>query len=164
MEYRESLEDWRVKNLEEIARKVAVHRKRLQSEYGFLSSNDDVSATVVWPLYQMTISANAKHHRCVRSIEERVVKVTFILSPQDNTLPFLIITKSSYLSMWEAEFSQRKSDINIVVYKGNKDVRAIIRCLEFYNEDGCLMFQVLLSTPETVLEVLLLNHVINVGR
>ena len=45
MEYRESLEDWRVKNLEEIARKVAVHRKRLQSEYGFLSSNDDVSAS-----------------------------------------------------------------------------------------------------------------------
>ncbi|KAH7859025.1 hypothetical protein Vadar_030554 [Vaccinium darrowii] len=86
--------------------------------------------------------------------EERVVKVTsFILSSQDNTLPFLIITKSSCLSMWEAEFSQRKSDINIVVYKGNKDVRAIIRSLEFYNEDGCLMFQILLSTPETVLEV-----------
>ncbi|KAH7858795.1 hypothetical protein Vadar_028170 [Vaccinium darrowii] len=154
----------------------------------------------------MTISANAKQHRHVRSIEvrsnslgshlsmcitslppqlfitfwplefpplnklhvihkrlepnlaskseERVVKVTsFILSSQDNTLPFLIITKSSCLSMWEAEFSQRKSDINIVVYKGNKDVRAIIRSLEFYNEDGCLMFQILLSTPETVLEV-----------
>ncbi|KAH7865761.1 hypothetical protein Vadar_010838 [Vaccinium darrowii] len=108
---------------------------------------------VVWPVYQMTISANAKQHCHVRSIEERVVKVTsFILSSQDDTLPFLIITRSSCLSMWEAKFSQRKSDMNIVVYKGNKDIRAIIRSLEFYNEDGCLMFQVLLSTPETVLE------------
>lgn len=44
MEYRESLEDWGVKNLEEIERKVAVHRKRLQSEYGLSASNDDVSA------------------------------------------------------------------------------------------------------------------------
>ncbi|KAH7865067.1 hypothetical protein Vadar_001835 [Vaccinium darrowii] len=85
--------------------------------------------------------------------QDRVVKVIlFILSFQDNTLPFLIITKSSYLSMWEAEFSQRKSDRNIVVYKGNKDVLASIRSLEFYNEDGCIMFQVLLSTPEIVLE------------
>ncbi|KAH7867403.1 hypothetical protein Vadar_032937 [Vaccinium darrowii] len=70
MEYHESLEDWRVKNLEEIARKVAVHRKCLQSEYGLSSSNDDVSANVVWPVYQMTISANAKQHRRVRSIED----------------------------------------------------------------------------------------------
>ncbi|KAL7001785.1 Protein rrc1 [Sarracenia purpurea var. burkii] len=44
MEYRETLEERGVKNLEEIERKVAIHRKRLQSEYGLLDSNDDVSA------------------------------------------------------------------------------------------------------------------------
>ncbi|XP_059658273.1 protein RRC1-like isoform X2 [Cornus florida] len=43
MEYRESLEERGVKNLEEIERKVAIHRKRLQSEYGLLDSNEDVS-------------------------------------------------------------------------------------------------------------------------
>lgn len=90
--------------------------------------------------------------------------ILFILSLQDNTLPFLIITTSSSLSTWEAEFSQHKSDINFVVYKGNKDVRASIRSLEFYNEDGCLMFQVLLSPIDAVLEVHLLNHVIYVHR
>ncbi|KAH7866412.1 hypothetical protein Vadar_020145 [Vaccinium darrowii] len=113
----------------------------------------------------MRISANAKHHRRIRSIEVRSnslgsdlsmcitslppqLFVTFWplefpplnklhlihkrLEPnlasksEDNTLPFLIITKSSYLSMWEAEFSQRKSDINIVVYKGNKDDSRIL--------------------------------------
>ncbi|XP_058214158.1 uncharacterized protein LOC131325750 isoform X2 [Rhododendron vialii] len=85
--------------------------------------------------------------------QERIVNVIlFILSLQDNTLPFLIITTSSSLSTWEAEFSQHKSDINFVVYKGNKDVRASIRSLEFYNEDGCLMFQVLLSPIDAVLE------------
>ena len=44
MEYRESLEERGVKNLEEIERKVAIHRKRLQSEYGLSDSNEDVSA------------------------------------------------------------------------------------------------------------------------
>ncbi|CAK9141325.1 unnamed protein product [Ilex paraguariensis] len=44
IEYRESLEERGVKSLEEIERKVAIHRKRLESEYGLLDSNEDVSA------------------------------------------------------------------------------------------------------------------------
>ncbi|GFY96792.1 RNA recognition motif (RRM)-containing protein [Actinidia rufa] len=47
MEYRESLEERGVKNLEEIERKVAIHRKRLQSEYGLSDSNEDVSANKI---------------------------------------------------------------------------------------------------------------------
>ncbi|PSS17718.1 hypothetical protein CEY00_Acc12404 [Actinidia chinensis var. chinensis] len=47
MEYRESLEERGVKNLEEIERKVAIHRKRLQSEYGLSDSNEDVSASKI---------------------------------------------------------------------------------------------------------------------
>ncbi|KAK9689689.1 hypothetical protein RND81_09G075200 [Saponaria officinalis] len=42
MEYRESLEDRGIKSPEEIERKVAVHRKRLESEYGLLDSSDDL--------------------------------------------------------------------------------------------------------------------------
>ncbi|KAG9130725.1 hypothetical protein Leryth_012674 [Lithospermum erythrorhizon] len=43
MEYRESLEERGVKNLEEIERKVQIHRRRLESEYGLLGPGEDVS-------------------------------------------------------------------------------------------------------------------------
>ncbi|XAR71486.1 hypothetical protein NMG60_11028776 [Bertholletia excelsa] len=43
MEYRESLEERGVKNLEDIERKVAIHRRRLESEYGLLDSSEDVT-------------------------------------------------------------------------------------------------------------------------
>ncbi|XP_050220458.1 protein RRC1-like isoform X2 [Mercurialis annua] len=42
MEYRESLEERGMKNADEIERKVAIHRKRLQSDYGLISSSHDV--------------------------------------------------------------------------------------------------------------------------
>ena len=41
IEYRESLEERGIKNLEEIEKKVAVYRKRLQSEYGLSDSGED---------------------------------------------------------------------------------------------------------------------------
>ncbi|CAI9094648.1 OLC1v1030425C3 [Oldenlandia corymbosa var. corymbosa] len=43
IEYRESLEEHGIKSPEEIERKVAIHRRRLQSEYGLLDSNEDAS-------------------------------------------------------------------------------------------------------------------------
>ncbi|KAI3453996.1 hypothetical protein Pfo_010659 [Paulownia fortunei] len=43
MEYRESLEERGIKSSEEIERKVAIHRSRLQAEYGLLDSNADAS-------------------------------------------------------------------------------------------------------------------------
>uniref|UniRef100_A0A2P2MP01 U2 snRNP-associated SURP motif-containing protein n=1 Tax=Rhizophora mucronata TaxID=61149 RepID=A0A2P2MP01_RHIMU len=42
IEYRESLEERGAKNSEEIERKVAIHRKRLQSEYGLSDPNEDI--------------------------------------------------------------------------------------------------------------------------
>ncbi|KAF9620588.1 hypothetical protein IFM89_013614 [Coptis chinensis] len=42
MEYRESLEDRGMKSLEEIERKVAYQRRRLQSEFGLSDPNEDV--------------------------------------------------------------------------------------------------------------------------
>lgn len=80
--------------------------------------------------------------------------VLFILSFEgDLKQPFLIITPSNCLSLWEAEFSRWASSENIVVYQGNSDVRATIKTLEFYNEGGCVMFQVLLSPVEVFIEV-----------
>ncbi|XP_048331356.2 protein RRC1 [Ziziphus jujuba] len=45
IEYRESLEERGIKNPEEIERKVAIHRKRLESEYGLSDSNEDASGS-----------------------------------------------------------------------------------------------------------------------
>ncbi|GMJ15828.1 reduced red-light responses in cry1cry2 background 1 [Hibiscus trionum] len=43
IEYRESLEEQGIKNAEDIEKRVAVHRKRLESEYGLLDSIEDIS-------------------------------------------------------------------------------------------------------------------------
>ncbi|KAL9442858.1 hypothetical protein AB3S75_016258 [Citrus x aurantiifolia] len=43
IEYRESLEERGIKSSEEIEKKVAIHRKRLESEYGLADPNEDVS-------------------------------------------------------------------------------------------------------------------------
>lgn len=42
IEYRESLEERGIKSAEDIERKVATHRKWLESEYGLLDSSQDV--------------------------------------------------------------------------------------------------------------------------
>lgn len=43
IEYRESLEERGIKSLDEIERKVEIHRQRLQSEYGLLNFSEDTS-------------------------------------------------------------------------------------------------------------------------
>lgn len=91
------------------------------------------------------------------NLQERVVKVVlFILSFQRcQKQPFLIITTASDLPLWEAQFSRWASSENIVVYTGNKDIRSSIKTLEFYNEGGCIMFQVLITLPQVFAEVLI---------
>lgn len=69
--------------------------------------------------------------------------------------PFLIVTTSNSLSMWEAGFSRWGSHANLVVYKGCRNARSIIRSFEFYNENGDIMFQVLVSCIAGVFEVVL---------
>ncbi|EOY29313.1 RNA recognition motif-containing protein isoform 4 [Theobroma cacao] len=43
IEYRESLEERGIKSAEDIERRVAAHRKRLESEYGLSDSSEDIS-------------------------------------------------------------------------------------------------------------------------
>ncbi|KAK6936069.1 Zinc finger, PHD-finger [Dillenia turbinata] len=86
--------------------------------------------------------------------EERVAKVVlFILSLQSDVCkPFLVITSSSAISQWEAGLSCLAPSFNVVIYSGKRDNRRNIRCLEFYEESGCIMFQVLLSTVDIVVD------------
>ncbi|XP_022743956.1 chromodomain-helicase-DNA-binding protein 3-like [Durio zibethinus] len=86
--------------------------------------------------------------------QERVIKVIlFVLSLQFTARrPSLIISKSAALSLWESEFLRVASSANIIIYKGSKDVWSSIRSLEFYNESGSIMFEILLSSSDVVAE------------
>ncbi|KAI3683806.1 hypothetical protein L1987_84321 [Smallanthus sonchifolius] len=94
--------------------------------------------------------------------QDRLVKVVFfVLSLLDSMKkPILIIASSRALSSWEIEFSKWSKSINVVTYKGNKDIRSAIRETEFYGENGCVKFQVLLSSPDAIEEDMeLLDHI-----
>lgn len=80
--------------------------------------------------------------------------ILFILSLQLVVQrPFLIISTSTALPAWEAVFLQLAPCASIIYYKGNREVRSSIRSLEFYNEGGRIMFNVLLSTADVAVEV-----------
>lgn len=81
--------------------------------------------------------------------------IVFIGSLASNiSQPFLVISDSSALSLWEAELSRLDSSVDVVVYRGKEESRRVIRTCEFYEEGGCIMFQVLLCPIEALVEVL----------
>ncbi|XP_069155143.1 helicase protein MOM1-like isoform X5 [Solanum lycopersicum] len=85
--------------------------------------------------------------------KDRIMKmVLFILSLSDVCCPFLIVTTSSSLPQWEAEFTRLAPSIDVVVYSGSRDYRRRIKSLEFYDEGGFMMLQVLLSSLEFAIE------------
>ncbi|KAK7245118.1 hypothetical protein RIF29_39952 [Crotalaria pallida] len=86
--------------------------------------------------------------------QDRVMKVIlFILSLHCNVKrPFLIISTSTALSVWETELLHTAPSANLVVYKGNKDTRSSIRELEFYDDDGGILFQILLASSDIIIE------------
>ncbi|RWR81523.1 helicase protein MOM1-like protein isoform X1 [Cinnamomum micranthum f. kanehirae] len=97
-------------------------------------------------------------HKCHNAIiiddQERIMKVIlFIISLQSDAYrPFLIISISTSVPTWEAELLRLAPSVNSVVYSGNTDVRKSIRELEFYEESGHPIFQVLVSPPEAIVE------------
>ncbi|XP_038706805.1 helicase protein MOM1-like isoform X2 [Tripterygium wilfordii] len=85
--------------------------------------------------------------------QEHIAKVIlFILSLSSYVgQPFLIISTSDIFYSWDDEFMRSAPSLQVVVYHGDKDVRKSIRTLEFY-EEGCVMFQVLITSPEVIVE------------
>ncbi|PQQ19204.1 helicase protein MOM1 isoform X1 [Prunus yedoensis var. nudiflora] len=86
--------------------------------------------------------------------QERIARVVaFILSLQsDARRPFLIISTPPTLCCWDNEFFHLAPSIDVVVYSGNKDLRRSIRTIEFDEAGGCMMFQVLVTSPEAIIE------------
>ncbi|XVF68548.1 hypothetical protein PTKIN_Ptkin11bG0011700 [Pterospermum kingtungense] len=96
--------------------------------------------------------------RCQNAIifdeKERIPNVIFsILSfPSNISKPFLIISTSSSQHSWDQEFLHLAPSADVVVYSGTKEIRNSIRNLEFYEGGGCIMFQVLITSPEVISE------------
>ncbi|KAK8581454.1 hypothetical protein V6N12_071678 [Hibiscus sabdariffa] len=66
--------------------------------------------------------------------------------------PFLIICSSASQYSWDEEFLHLAPSVDVVVYSGSKEIRNSIRKLEFYDEGSCIMFQVLITSPEVISE------------
>lgn len=89
-------------------------------------------------------------------LQDRIIKVVFfVLSLLEKVKqPILILTASRCLSLWESEFSKWSNSTNVVItYKENKDVKDAIRSSQLYTENGSLKFQVILSSPDAIVEV-----------
>ncbi|KAE8652772.1 hypothetical protein Csa_022848 [Cucumis sativus] len=85
--------------------------------------------------------------------QDRMAKIiAFILTLQPDVLrPFLVITTSTALGLWDSELLRFAPSFNAVVYKGNKNVRKNIRDLEFY-QGSYPMFQALICSLEVMME------------
>ncbi|XP_031490244.1 uncharacterized protein LOC116257536 isoform X2 [Nymphaea colorata] len=94
------------------------------------------------------------HNAIIIDDQERIAKATLFISLLVSSVsrPFLILSPSSAFSAWESEIIHVDPHIDLVVYNGSRHVREMIRGLEFYEESGCIMFQVLLSTPDAIAE------------
>lgn len=89
--------------------------------------------------------------------QERVIKtILFIMSViEDICRPILIVSSVGSLPLWESKFQRLAPSINVVSYAGTKPVRKLIQDVEFYEESGCILFQVLLSYPDATVEVII---------
>ncbi|GMI81866.1 hypothetical protein HRI_001855900 [Hibiscus trionum] len=86
--------------------------------------------------------------------QERISNVvsSILAFSSDISRPFLIISSSASQYSWDEEFLHLAPSVDVVVYSGSKEIRNSIRNLEFYDEGSCIMFQVLITSPEVISE------------
>ena len=65
--------------------------------------------------------------------------------------PFLIVVRLSTLAGWQREFARWAPELNIVIYIGDAQSRAMIKQYEWENEAGKIQFNVLITTYEILL-------------
>lgn len=85
--------------------------------------------------------------------DRAITLILFIQSMTTICQPFLIIASSKSFSLWEAEFARLAPSVDVAIYGGNRETRKGIRASEFYGDGGYVMFQVLLSSMQAVIEV-----------
>ncbi|XP_073151865.1 uncharacterized protein [Henckelia pumila] len=84
--------------------------------------------------------------------DRAITLILFIQSMTTMCQPFLIIASSESFALWEAEFARLAPTVDVVIYDGIRETRKGIRASEFHEEEGCVMFQVLLSSMQAVVE------------
>ncbi|XWS74310.1 hypothetical protein CRYUN_Cryun02cG0203900 [Craigia yunnanensis] len=120
-----------------------------------------------WELENASIFSCPEGRRFIRDYETRRKKAkrgskfdkgripnvifSILFFQSDICKPFLIILTSTSLYSWDEEFLHLAPSTDVVVYSGSKEIRNSIRNLEFY-EGGCIMFQVLITSPEVISE------------
>lgn len=65
-----------------------------------------------------------------------------------NSKPVLVIAPKSTLPGWDQEFRKWGSDLNVILYQGDKDSRSCIREHEFYTSTKRVLFDVLVTSFE----------------
>ena len=68
--------------------------------------------------------------------------------------PILIVTSTAGIYCWESEFLRWAPLINIVAYCGNRESRDVMRKFDFFEESGCVLVQIVLSTSDVVTAVM----------
>ncbi|KAK8645589.1 hypothetical protein V6N13_119413 [Hibiscus sabdariffa] len=86
--------------------------------------------------------------------QERISNVisSILAFSSEISRPFLIISSSASQYSWDEEFFHLAPSVDVVVYNGSKEIRNSISNLEFYDEGSCIMFQVLITSPEVISE------------
>ncbi|KAG9445638.1 hypothetical protein H6P81_011766 [Aristolochia fimbriata] len=144
-------------------------RARKQSDLSAVNEVKDASLTKLSKLPVVGLSGLDHHLSSINKLlenwqnsqnallideQERITKaILFILALQCHvSRPFLVISTMSTLPHWESEFMHLAPSLNVVVYNGDKSIRKNIQALEFYDESGLVLFEVLLTIPDAIIE------------
>ncbi|CAM0883929.1 unnamed protein product [Alopecurus aequalis] len=76
--------------------------------------------------------------------------LSHIIKGSFTTSPALVLAPKSILLQWKKEFGRWASDLNIVVYQGDKDSRKCIQAHEMYSSEGNTLFDALVTSYEFV--------------
>ncbi|KAL6614067.1 hypothetical protein ACP70R_036337 [Stipagrostis hirtigluma subsp. patula] len=73
-----------------------------------------------------------------------------IIKGNFSTFPALVLAPKSILLQWEKEFGRWASNLNVIVYQGDKDSRKCIQAHEMYSSEGKVLFDALVTSYEFV--------------
>uniref|UniRef100_K3XRZ6 CHD3-type chromatin-remodeling factor PICKLE n=1 Tax=Setaria italica TaxID=4555 RepID=K3XRZ6_SETIT len=73
-----------------------------------------------------------------------------IIKERFTLFPALVLAPKSILLQWEKEFGRWGSDLNVIVYQGDKDSRKCIQAHEMYLSEGRVLFDALVTSYEFV--------------
>ncbi|XBI62406.1 hypothetical protein VPH35_043028 [Triticum aestivum] len=118
--------------------------------------NDHLYSSMHWvcPFNKLLESWSKSHGSVLVDDKEHILKTILftMVVLADARQPFLIVTTTASLSLWEVQFNKLAPHINVVVHDGRKDMLKSIQAQQFFENGNHITSQVLLSHPEAILE------------